>query len=97
MQEITKKPFRDFTLVQSSDKVLELMRNGYYLKHFKGDAADYWTIMNDVMDDTPYVVPVDDKFVPHDRIEVAKSVELKGWFFPGNPPIVTTYRIKEDD
>jgi len=90
------EPFKPFLLVTSQEKVLEMMGNGYFLKHFKGDAADYWSLQNNVMEQTPHVVPVDRVFIPNDKIEVEKEVVLTGWFFPcKKKPVVTTYKLKE--
>jgi len=90
------EPFKPFVLVKTPEKILEMMTNGYFLKLFEGDNAKYWSLQNDVVKQTAHVIPVDDSIVPHDRIVLAKEpITLHGWFFPGKPPIVSTYKIKE--
>jgi hypothetical protein len=87
--------FKPFELVKTPEKVLELMMNGYFLKRFQGENADYWSLMNDVVKQTPHVIPVDTNLIPHDQIVLSKETILKDWVFPGMKPIVTTYKIKE--
>lgn len=90
------EPFKPFDLVKTPEKVLEMMANGYYLKRFQGENADYWSLQNDIMNQTPHIIPVEKDLIPHDEIELAKEpVILHGWFFPGRKPIVSTYKVKE--
>jgi len=83
-----------YDVITSSEKIVEMMLNGYYLKHFAGDGADYWSIQNDVVNQTPYIVPIEEKYIPTDKIEVAKSIVLTHWPFPGKKPVVTTFKLK---
>lgn len=90
------EPFKPFDLVKTPEKVLEMMQNGYFLRRFEGENADYWTLLNDVVHQVPHVIPIDEKLVPYDKIVLSKEpVVLNGWFFPGKRPIVSSYKIKE--
>jgi len=83
-----------YEIITSAEKVKELMMNGYFLKHFGGDTADYWGLQNDVINLTPHVIPVEEQYIPKEEIEVKKKVVLDHWPFPGKKPTVTTYKLK---
>lgn len=82
-------------LVTSTEQVVELMQNGFHLKHFKGEEADYWGLLNDVMNNYPHIVRLEEQHVPHDKLVVLKRITLESWPWPGKRPVVTTYKLKE--